>query len=49
MTFHLRSIRIKRAGICNFTQSSGPLSLNLTGKTVKIAVTPDKNLLDLAR
>lgn len=49
MTIHLRFIRIKKAEIGNFTQLSGPLSLNSTGKTVKKAITQDKNLLDQVR
>lgn len=49
MTIHLRYIRIKKVEIGNFTQSNGPLSLNSIGKTVKKAITQDKNLLGQVR
>ena len=45
-TIPQRSIRIKRVVIGNFTRSSGPLSLNMTDKTVKKAVIRDKNRSD---
>ena len=46
MTIPQRSIRIKRVVIDNFTRSNGPLSLNMTDKTVKKAVIRDKNPSD---
>lgn len=46
MTIPQRSIRIKRVVIDNFIRSNGPLSLNMTDKTVKKAVIRDKNHSD---
>jgi len=46
MTIPRRSIRIKKVVTGNFTRSSGLLSLNMTDKTVKKAVIPDKNRSD---